>query len=342
MKNLVSNKAHDAAALEIRSRHVCDSCKVTGLGKSTIIPTIEPAQISGIEDLFGEWKVTVRVVVKEGSIHNDYPQRQYAPPDETNGGAEIAELVRDNGDSLHQSFDEKDHEDDQCQQPERSQSPFTGLAPWSATSAHGRRLVCSQARSPVVVAAGGVLAAALCVCWIAIQSVFLSVPPSTSVNESIKSSSQIPGLENERIRITPTEDNGRTKASVQSTPKLQTETRLARADDPPQSANRASVDNPILSVPQQKSTSPKLADLASQQRRKILLRAVPVPETRPTTIQGWMIREVVGDGVILQGPNGIWMVTRGDTVPGLGKVNSIVRWGKRWIVATNKGLISTP
>jgi hypothetical protein len=28
-------------------------------------------------------------------------------------------------------------------------------------------------------------------------------------------------------------------------------------------------------------------------------------------------------------------------VPGVGRVDSIVRWGNRWIVATSKGLIST-
>jgi hypothetical protein len=29
-------------------------------------------------------------------------------------------------------------------------------------------------------------------------------------------------------------------------------------------------------------------------------------------------------------------------VPGLGKIDSIVRWGNRWIVATSRGLVSTP
>ncbi len=68
----------------------------------------------------------------------------------------------------------------------------------------------------------------------------------------------------------------------------------------------------------------------------------PAQETKPTTIKGWMVREV-NDGVaVLEGPNGIRRVTRGETVPELGKVDSIVLWGNRWIVATTKGLISTP
>jgi hypothetical protein len=66
------------------------------------------------------------------------------------------------------------------------------------------------------------------------------------------------------------------------------------------------------------------------------------PETRPTTIEGWTVREVVDGTALLEGPEGVWRVTRGDTVPGVGAVNSIVRWGNRWIVATSGGLISTP
>ena len=32
----------------------------------------------------------------------------------------------------------------------------------------------------------------------------------------------------------------------------------------------------------------------------------------------------------------------GDTVPGVGQIELIVRWGNRWIVATANGLIATP
>jgi hypothetical protein len=68
----------------------------------------------------------------------------------------------------------------------------------------------------------------------------------------------------------------------------------------------------------------------------------PFPDTKPTTIAGWALLEVVDGTAVVQGPNGVWRVTRGDTVPGVGKIDSIVRWGNRWIVATSKGLISTP
>ena len=96
----------------------------------------------------------------------------------------------------------------------------------------------------------------------------------------------------------------------------------ARADGPKYrntAGGRAGWTEDVIPAPQ---TQPKLT---------------PAPETRPTTIAGWMLREVVDGTAVLQGPNGIWRVTRGDTVPGVGRVNSIVRWGNRWIVSTTKG-----
>ena len=72
------------------------------------------------------------------------------------------------------------------------------------------------------------------------------------------------------------------------------------------------------------------------------VKLVPTPETRPTTIEGWTLREVTNGTAVLDGPNGSWRAARGDTVPGVGRVNSIFRWGNRLIVATSKGLISTP
>jgi hypothetical protein len=69
---------------------------------------------------------------------------------------------------------------------------------------------------------------------------------------------------------------------------------------------------------------------------------VPAAETRPTTIEGWTVLDVRGGTAVLEGPDGVRMATRGDTVPGIGRIDSIVRWGNRWIVATASGLIATP
>jgi hypothetical protein len=68
----------------------------------------------------------------------------------------------------------------------------------------------------------------------------------------------------------------------------------------------------------------------------------PAPETRPSTIPGWSVVEVRDGTAVLEGPNGVRMAARGDVIPGIGRVDSIVRWGDRWIVATASGLIATP
>jgi hypothetical protein len=73
--------------------------------------------------------------------------------------------------------------------------------------------------------------------------------------------------------------------------------------------------------------------------REPLYRA---PETRPATIAGWTVRDVRGGTAVLEGPDGIRSAMVGETVPGVGQIESIVRWGNRWIVATANGLIATP
>ena len=71
-------------------------------------------------------------------------------------------------------------------------------------------------------------------------------------------------------------------------------------------------------------------------------RRTAVPETKPTTIEGWSVRSVYNGTAVLEGPAGVWTAARGDTVPGLGRIDSIVLWGSRWIVATSRGLVTTP
>lgn len=68
---------------------------------------------------------------------------------------------------------------------------------------------------------------------------------------------------------------------------------------------------------------------------------VAAPETKSATIPGWTVVDVRDGTAVLEGPEGIRMAARGDTVAGLGRVESIVRWGNRWVIATANGLIAT-
>jgi len=84
--------------------------------------------------------------------------------------------------------------------------------------------------------------------------------------------------------------------------------------------------------------TPKTPSVPRQPRAKL----TPWPDTRPATISGWTVRDVTNGTAVLEGTGGVRRAARGDTVPGVGRIESIVRWGNRWLVATSSGLISTP
>jgi hypothetical protein len=65
-------------------------------------------------------------------------------------------------------------------------------------------------------------------------------------------------------------------------------------------------------------------------------------ESKPNTMEGWSVHGVANGAAVLEGPDGYWRVKRGDTIPGAGRIEAIVRWGNRWVVVTSSGLISTP
>jgi hypothetical protein len=112
--------------------------------------------------------------------------------------------------------------------------------------------------------------------------------------------------------------------------------------------NLASKQQPVAApvpAPAQKQTPPapepeaKEARLASAPQNEP--RPAAAPETPPTTIPGWTVSNVTDGTATVHGPRGTWRVARGDNLPDLGRVVSIVHWGNRWIVATRAGLIST-
>ena len=92
---------------------------------------------------------------------------------------------------------------------------------------------------------------------------------------------------------------------------------------------------PSASPASQANAGPSAAALAMRQP------VVAPPETRPATIPGWTVVDVRDGTAVLEGPDGIRMAARGDTIPGIGRVESIVRWGNRWVIATASGLIAT-
>jgi len=92
---------------------------------------------------------------------------------------------------------------------------------------------------------------------------------------------------------------------------------------------------PSASLASQANAGPSAAAIAMRQP------VVAPPETKPATIPGWTVVDVRDGTAVLEGPDGIRMAARGDTIPGVGRVESIVRWGNRWVIATAGGLIAT-
>jgi hypothetical protein len=113
---------------------------------------------------------------------------------------------------------------------------------------------------------------------------------------------------------------------------------LGNRREPAQKAVPATGDTKRTALAPQNTASAPASAAVHRQPKPL---PMPFPETKPATIDGWVVREVAKGTAVLQGPNGVWKAARGDTVPGLGKVDSIVLWGNRWIVATSRGLVTT-
>jgi hypothetical protein len=59
------------------------------------------------------------------------------------------------------------------------------------------------------------------------------------------------------------------------------------------------------------------------------------------TIEGWTLRNVYGGAAVVEGQPGLIQVMPGDSLPGVGRIESIRRQDGRWVVVTSRGLIVT-
>jgi hypothetical protein len=174
----------------------------------------------------------------------------------------------------------------------------------------------SRDRKRTIVLVGSALVAGLGLGW----ACGANVATFNSITQTETPSRRVP-----EIKSSSKSDGGARRTA--STSSLQTPPAVA-AVSPGTRAETSSPGGPRFSV-----------DPASTQATAPM---VPVAETKPTTIEGWTVLDVRGGAAVLEGPDGIRTAARGDTVPGIGRIDSIVRWGNRWIVATANGLITTP
>jgi hypothetical protein len=56
-------------------------------------------------------------------------------------------------------------------------------------------------------------------------------------------------------------------------------------------------------------------------------------------LQGWAVHEVRGNIALLEGPQGMYEVMRGQTMPAIGRIESFERKGRGWQVRTTRGIL---
>jgi hypothetical protein len=72
------------------------------------------------------------------------------------------------------------------------------------------------------------------------------------------------------------------------------------------------------------------------------LRSPPVSAASPETasvVDGWILRNVSGGSALVEGRPGLIQIMPGDSLPGVGRVETIKREDGRWVVVTAGGLI---
>ena len=68
----------------------------------------------------------------------------------------------------------------------------------------------------------------------------------------------------------------------------------------------------------------------------------PDPRLKETPVEGWVLHEVQGGVALIESRNRrLFEVGPGEVIPGVGRVETIEKRGKRWVVVTAKGIIST-
>jgi hypothetical protein len=77
----------------------------------------------------------------------------------------------------------------------------------------------------------------------------------------------------------------------------------------------------------------KDADLASTDKAHLAI-------DRQSQFQRYVIHRATSESALIEGPEGVWWVTPGMTLPGIGQIISIERSENGWVVLTSETLIS--
>ena len=92
------------------------------------------------------------------------------------------------------------------------------------------------------------------------------------------------------------------------------------------------------------AAAPTQAPAAAPAPAKEVTGSIPTPAPKPEvkrmpTVDGWVLRDVVDGGALIEGREGVFEVYAGDPVPGLGRIDAVRKQDGRWVVVTSRGLI---
>jgi hypothetical protein len=338
---------------------------LTGFGQSIILKAVECGRIGGTNNLLGNWKVEYR------EPHQAYlPPLRSADKDDRQASAapdaplletEIAALVREAAGSLRRHDADHGHTatavappataadndltakqsinfESKVNEPQRPWHPDIRIDdPERAAKA------VSSSSPQSTYAVIGVLLGASVMGW------FVGVPPflidgrhSIPVEQKGGPSAGISGAKDQTTFAGP--ETGRPTMGAPGAGKIAAPAPGAHGHRHGYTKTAALRPDAIRTSAVAQQSTPPSEPAASDfgRRARFASSQMPFPETRPETIEGWTVRDVFGATAVLEGPDGVWRAARGDTVPHVGRVESIVRWGNRWIVMTSSGLISTP
>jgi hypothetical protein len=318
-----------------------EAAKATGLDESFILGAIETGRVAGSKDLHREWRIDDEELHRLYlSVAQDYCKRQYRS--EVGQNTErSAEPGQENITDGHERTAHNNTFD-----PASNSSTGAALeetrvaATWKAKIkvddrdkifAPDHRLAVHRTRTAFIRRASVVTLAC-----IGAMGCFYVFGQSLMPQQKVNPSAHIPGSETEKASITPLVARSEDER-IRSVPAVSANAIGDPRETRPSAAQAPSALGAIT------KQDPKASHASTDKSQKqVGTNPMPVPETRPTTVKGWTLLSVIAGIATLQGPSGTLKVARGDTVPGLGRVDSIVMWGSRWIVSTSGGLVTTP
>jgi len=111
---------------------------------------------------------------------------------------------------------------------------------------------------------------------------------------------------------------------------------FAKADTPrlTDTAERQDPRSPAAS-----DTTGSLPEVASTAPASASAPSVAVTQPSIPIVDGWVLRNVYGGSALVEGRSGLIQVMPGDSLPGVGRVETIKREDGRWVVVTTRGLI---